>query len=79
MTMPPHIIMDPSGHSTIEFDSANTTDLAEAERRFNKLVTKGFIPAESRGQGKHHVPEQTKRVFDPHSEETIFVPALKGG
>jgi len=51
-TMPRHIIMDPSGHSTIEFDSTNTTDLAEAERRFNKLVAKGFIPAESRGQGK---------------------------
>jgi hypothetical protein len=77
--MPRHIIMDPSGHSTIEFDNTNKTDLNEAERRFNKLVAKGFIPVEGRGQGKHHVPEQTKRVFDPHSEETIFVPALKGG
>ena len=74
-----HIIMDPSGHSTIEFDSSNTTDLAEAERRFNKLVAKGFIPAEGRGQGTHHVPGQSKRAFDPHAEETIFVPALKGG
>ena len=77
--MPRHIIMDPSGHSMIEFDSSNTADLVEAERRFNKLVAKGFIPAEGRGQGKHHVLEQTKRVFDPHAEETIFVPALKGG
>ncbi|MGB3036113.1 MAG: hypothetical protein WBB72_01835 [Methyloceanibacter sp.] len=77
--MPRHIIMDPSGHSTIEFDSSNTADLVEAERRFNKLVAKGFIPAEGRGQGKHHVPGQTKRAFDPDAEETIFVPALKGG
>ena len=77
--MPRHIIMDPSGHSMIEFDSSNTADLVEAERRFNKLVAKDFIPAEGKGQGKHHVPEQTKRVFDPHAEETIFVPALKGG
>jgi hypothetical protein len=77
--MPRHIIMDPSGHSTIEFDAANTTDLAEAERRFNKLVAKGFIPAEARGEGKHHVPDQSKRVFNPDAEETIFVPALKGG
>jgi hypothetical protein len=74
-----HIIMDPSGHSTIEFDSTNTSDLADAERRFYKLVAKGFTPAESRGQGRHHVPDQTKRIFDPTSEETIFVPALKGG
>jgi len=70
--MPRHIIMDPSGHSTIEFDAAST-------RRFNKLVSKGFIPAEARGEGKHHVPDQSKRVFNPDAEETIFVPALKGG
>jgi hypothetical protein len=77
--MPRHIIMDPSGHSTIEFDNTNMTDLAEAERRFKKLVAKGFTPAESRGDGKHHVPDQSKRVFDPRSEETIFIPALRGG
>jgi hypothetical protein len=74
-----HIIIDWSGHTTFEFDASNTTDLAEAERRFKKLVAKGFIPAESRGDGKHHVPEKTKRGFDPYSEETIFIPALRGG
>jgi hypothetical protein len=74
-----HIIMDPSGHATIEFDTSNMTDLAEAERRFNRLVARGYVPAVKKGMGKHHVPEQGKRVFDPHSEETIFVPALKGG
>ena len=31
-----HIIIDLSGHTTFEFDGANTTDLAEAERRFKK-------------------------------------------
>ena len=77
--MPRHIVIDRSGHTTFEFDGTNTTDLAEAERRFKKLVAKGFIPAESKGNGKHHVPEQSKRAFDPHSEETIFIPALKGG
>jgi hypothetical protein len=77
--MPRHIIMDPSGHSTIEFDRTTATDLADAECRFNKLVAKGFIPAEARGGGRHHVPRKEKRVFDPHSDETIFIPALKGG
>jgi hypothetical protein len=77
--MPRQIIMDPSGHSTIEFDADNTTDLAEAERRFNRLVAKGFIPAEARGIGEHHVPRENKRVFNPHAEETIFVPSLRGG
>ena len=77
--MPRHIIMDPSGHSTIEFDSSNTTDLAEAERRFKRLVAKGFVPAEFRGDGKHYVPDKSQRFFDPNSEETIFIPALRGG
>ena len=77
--MPRHIIMDPSGHSTIEFDSSNTTDLAEAERRFKRLVAKGFAPAEFRGDGKHSVPDKSQQFFDPNSEETIFIPALRGG
>ena len=36
--MPRHIIMDISGHTTINFDTASLTDLAEAKRRFHKLV-----------------------------------------
>src|SRR5262245_17204621 len=43
---------------------------------FNELVAKGFIPAEPWGQGEHHVPDQSKRVFNPDAEETIFVPSL---
>jgi hypothetical protein len=74
-----HIIMDMTGHSTIEFDRTAATDLADAERRFNKLVARGFIPAEARGGGRHLVPRKEKRVFDPRSDETIFIPALKGG
>ena len=74
-----HIIMDPSGHSTIEFDPNDTVALADAERRFKRLVAKGYIPAEYRGGGQHRVPEKGNRSFDPIAEETIFVPALKGG
>jgi hypothetical protein len=77
--MPRHIIMDAFGHSTLEFDKSSTTDLAEAERRFKKLVGEGFIPAECRGDGTHHVPDKGDRVFNPNVEETIFIPALKGG
>ena len=36
--MPRHIIMDASGHTTINFDTASLTDRAEAKRRFHKLV-----------------------------------------
>jgi hypothetical protein len=72
-----HIIMDPSGHSTFAFDPSNKADLAKAERRFNELVSKGYTPAYHQGQGTHRVPAD--RVFDPSADETIFVPALRGG
>ena len=62
-----HIIMDPSGHSTFEFDP------------HKRLVAKGYIPAEHKGEGQHRVAEKDKRSFDPTVEETIFIPALKGG
>jgi hypothetical protein len=50
-----HIIMDSSGHSTIEFDKTNAADLAEAERRFLKLTAKGFLAAEPNGAGQHRI------------------------
>ena len=74
-----HIIMDPSGHSTFEFDKDNTVSLTEAERRFNNLIGKGYVPAETRGDGTHHVPSRTDRSFNPDVDETIFIPALRGG
>jgi hypothetical protein len=74
-----HIIMDSTGHSTIEFDKSDPVDLAEAKRRFDKLVSKCFIPAETRSEGRHHVPGKADRIFSPEAEETIFIPALKGG
>ena len=43
-----HIIMDSSGHSTIEFDKTSAKDLAEAERRFRKLTAKGFLAADKK-------------------------------
>jgi hypothetical protein len=42
-------------------------------------VAKGYIPAEHKGEGQHRVAPKDKRSFDPTVEETIFVPALRGG
>jgi hypothetical protein len=74
-----YIIMDASGHSTFKFDRQNQMALVEAERRFNELVGKGYLPAEVKGEGKHHVANKGSRSFNPEVEETIFIPALKGG
>ena len=74
-----HIVMDSSGHSTFEFNPRLLADLADAERRFNQLVAKGYVPAELKGDGTHRVPPKKNRRFNPGAEETIFIPALKGG
>ena len=74
-----HIVMDPSGHSSFQFDKNNISSLAEAERRYNELMGKGYVPAEVKGGGTHHVPNPRQRSFDPDADETIFIPALKGG
>jgi hypothetical protein len=73
-----HIIMDSSGHSTIEFDKANAADLTEAESRFRKLTAKGFVAATLTGAGQHRISEGGRKL-DAEADETIFIPALKGG
>ena len=78
-TMARHIVMDPSGHSTFQFSPRSLADLANAERRFKKLLTKGYVPAYPEGGGTHRVPAQGERSFDPSATETIFIPALRGG
>jgi hypothetical protein len=79
ITMARHIIMDSSGHSIIEFDKTNDSDLAEAKCRFRKLRAKGFLAAEQEGNGKHRVLAAGDNGLDTHAEEMIFIPALKGG
>ena len=74
-----HIVMDPSGHSTFEFNPRSIADLAKAERRFKKLLAKGYVPAYQEGGGTHRVPGQGERSFDPSATETLFIPALRGG
>ena len=65
-------------HSTFEFDKTNAADLAEAESRFRKLTAKGFLAATPTGAGQHQISEGG-RNFDQDADETIFIPALKGG
>lgn len=73
--MPKLHIMDHSGHSTIDFDKANTISVAEAERRFKELTGAGFTAAVRAGPGESKVV----KAFDPNAEETLLIPPLQGG
>jgi hypothetical protein len=74
-----HVIMDVSGHTTIEFDAFKRHERDSAERRFNELLRRGYVPAYKQSEGRHYVPPQSDRGFQAEFEETIFIPALKGG
>lgn len=69
------IIMDRSGDTRHQFDAADATAVAEAERRFSELIGAGFIAARRTGNGT----SELVRRFDPTARETVFVPRLVGG
>jgi hypothetical protein len=73
--MATQIVMDKTGDTRHEFDLADMTALAEAERRFDQLTGAGFTAAVRKDQDH----SELVRSFDPAAEETIFFPRLKGG
>ena len=73
--MATQIVMDRTGDSRHRFDPNNAQELANAEQRFYELTGAGFTAAERTGPGQSKVVGR----FDPASEETLFIPRLKGG
>ena len=73
--MATQIVMDHTGDTRHEFDSAEAAAVAEAEARFKMLTGAGFTAAKRLDGGKSEV----LRSFDPTAEETLFIPRLKGG
>ena len=71
-----HKVMDRSGHSTIEFDKADTTQLSEAMERFKAMTGSGHTAATRKaGEADYTVVKDFKDTQD----ETLFVPHLVGG
>ena len=74
--MAKHHVMDFTGHSTIEFDKANTVDLEAAMARFAELTGSGHTAAVRKDGATDYTVVKT---FDPTADETLFVPAMQGG
>ena len=74
--MAKHLVMDPSGHSTVEFDQSNTVELGEALARWTALTSTGHTAAVRKSGETDYT---LTRSFDPPADETLFVPQLKGG
>jgi hypothetical protein len=70
------IIMDSSGDTRHEFDSADRASIALAEERFRKLTGLGFRAV---ALGKDGESGELIGKFDPNVEQTLFIPQFKGG
>jgi hypothetical protein len=69
------IVMDKSGDTRHEFDSADARQLLEAEARFRELTGAGFTAATRNSTGEARLT----RMFDPTANEILFFPNLVGG
>jgi hypothetical protein len=70
------IVMDRSGDTRHEFDTADIDAVARAEQRFEELTGKGFRAV---ALGKDGSPGTVMRHFDPTVEQSLFIPQLQGG
>ena len=70
------IVMDRTGNTRHELDSADSKAVALAEERFRDLTGKGFRAV---ALGRDGGPGKLVRKFDPQVEQTLFIPQLQGG
>jgi hypothetical protein len=69
-------ILDYTGHTTMEFDTATKKGVSDAMEAFAELVDKQRkVAAVRRGEGR----QEHIRSFDPNAEEVIFHSPLVGG
>jgi len=69
-------VMDPTGHSTISWDSNISTEVEAARAMYTTLVDRGY---QAFRVGKSGQRGERITSFDPHAEEVIMVPQMVGG
>jgi hypothetical protein len=70
-------IMDHTGHSTVDFDKADTVSSEAAMARFAELVGDRKYTAATRKAGEHDY--KVVRSFADVEDETLLKPPLQGG
>ena len=75
--MAKHMLMDDTGHTTIEFSKLDPVALDAAMERFRHLTKDLSWRAGTRAKGETEF--HLIRGFNETSDETLFFPAFKGG
>ncbi|HZM37196.1 MAG TPA: hypothetical protein VFC18_22250 [Burkholderiales bacterium] len=69
------LVLDPSGHTTTEWDPASREQVARARAIYEALVRRGYraFRVEKGAEGR------MQERFDPREKETVFVPPIHAG
>lgn len=69
-------VMDPSGHTSIEWTAGNAAEVTAAREMFDTMTGKGYQAFRIGARG-----QQAERIttFDPNVEKLMLIPQLKGG
>lgn len=71
-------VMDPTGHTSVEWDAENNAEVEIARSTFEMMTGpdkkyQAFRVDQRGGQGER------MRSFDPSAEKILLIPQLKGG
>ena len=69
-------VMDPTGHTTVNWDPDDSDSIKVARDTFNEMTGKGYRAFEVKSAD---VPGKPMKKFDPAAEKMILVPHLVGG
>jgi len=69
------LILDKTGHSTVEWAVDDEIETLEASKKFAEHVSKGGLAYKTTGPGEAEAIER----FDKTAEEIILTPQLYGG
>ena len=69
-------VMNPSGHTKVEWNPSNPTEVQVARDTFERMTDEGYsaFKLDSRDNQGQRIDE-----FDPSARRMILVPQLKGG
>lgn len=68
-------VLDPSGHTTVEWDTDDEATIAAAEAQFTTLRHDGYVAYSITEAGSEEIANR----FDPNVRELVMTPALAGG
>lgn len=69
-------VMDPTGHTSVEWNADNHDEVEAARSTFETMTGKGYQAFSVNRRGQQ---DERMRTFDPSAEKILLIPQLRGG